>query len=91
MPLLITSFATFGVWEFLIVAIPWIRTTPAWIQPLLVLAISGAISYPDWRVALASMGCVAILHVLVSSLGFSPAPAPVKVARRSNYQVPNLP
>lgn len=73
----------FGIWGSALSVVPW--TPPVWTHPLFVFGLSLALSWPDWRVALASTGAVGLLHTLV--LGREQAP--VVLPRRS--RVPNLP
>lgn len=80
--LVLVVLGLFGIWESALVISPW--TPPAWAQPVLVFGIGLALSWPDWRVALAATGAVGLLHTLVRE-----QVAPVTVTRRS--RIPNLP
>lgn len=89
---LLIAFATFTAWEWLLVALP--VAVPAWLQPLVVVAIAyGAqrVSEP-WLVAVAAAGAVALLHTFVRS-GVVEA-APLRLPRRhpsTGRRVPDLP
>jgi hypothetical protein len=78
----LVSFGLFGVWESALVISPW--TPPPWLQPVVVFGIALALSWPDWRVALAATGAVGLLHTMLRD----PGPEPVAV-RRS--RIPRLP
>lgn len=73
----------FGAWESALTISPW--TPPTWSQPLLVFAVSLALSWPDWRVALACTGAVGLLHTLALGREVPPMVLP----RRT--RIPNLP
>lgn len=88
LPLLIATLAVFGIWEFLLVVVPW--TIPPWLQPILVYAAALAFCWPDWRLALAVMGGVGICHVLVRNVGGTAMPAPSQVVQRPS-RLPKLP
>lgn len=89
MTLLIAILAVFGIWEFLLVAIPW--TLPPWLQSVVVYGISLAFCWPDWRLAAAVCGGVGLCHVFLRSLGSNDPPQQVVVRRQRGSNVPPLP
>jgi hypothetical protein len=89
---LLIAFATFTAWEWVLVALPF--AVPAWLQPVVVVAIAyGAQRLNEsWLVAVAAAGAVALLHTAVRS-GVVEAP-PLRLPRRhpsTGRRVPDLP
>lgn len=88
MILLLSTLAIFFVWETALSVVPW--TIPAWLQPVLVYGATLAFVWPDWRLALAVSGAVALLHILVVNRDSSPGPQVLR-RPRGNTRLPNLP
>jgi hypothetical protein len=89
---LLIALAAFTAWEWLLVTLPF--AVPAWLQPVLVVAIAyGAQRLNErWLVAVAAAGLVALLHTFVRS-GVVEAP-PLRLPRRhpsTGRRVPDLP
>lgn len=70
--LILASLATFGIWESVNSVSPW--SIPSWLHPAAVYGIALFFTWPDYRLAFAAMGVVAILHVVTTAV--IPAPAP---------------
>lgn len=86
--LVVLVMGVFFVWEFALEAVP--LTLPPWLQPLLVFGAALALSWPDWKTALAVGGGVALLHVWVRGRQDAPLP-PTPLTRKTVQRVPDLP
>ena len=64
MILIIAVLAIFFVWETVLSVVPW--NVPPWLQPVLVYGAALAFCWPDWRLAMAVSGGVALLHVFLT-------------------------
>ena len=89
MTLLLSTLAIFFVWETALSVVPW--TIPAWLQPVLVYGATVAFVWPDWRLAMAVAGAVAIIHILVVNRDSSHGTPQVLRRPRGNSRLPNLP
>jgi hypothetical protein len=87
--LLLSTLAIFFVWETVLSVVPW--TIPAWLQPVLVYGATLAYVWPDWRLALAVAGAVALLHILTVSRGAASGTPQVLRRPRGTSRLPNLP
>jgi hypothetical protein len=88
--LLWAALAVFFVWETVVSVAPW--TIWPWLQPVLVYGAALAYAWPDWRLALATSGGVALLHLLSISRG-GPSRGSAQMVQRPGRapRVPNLP
>lgn len=91
MILVVTVLAVFFAWETALSVVPW--TIPAWLQPVLVYGAALALAWPDWRLALAASGGVALLHILTVRERPAPIPKAVTELQRPTRtsRLPNLP
>jgi hypothetical protein len=88
---LLASLATFGIWESVNSVSPW--TIPSWLHPVAVYGIALFFTYPDWRIAFAVMGSVAILHVVTTALipAKTEVQTPRSLAQPQRGSLPPLP
>ena len=63
--LILASLATFGIWESVNSVSPW--SIPSWLHPVAVYGIALFFTRPDWELAFAVVGAVAILHVITTA------------------------
>ena len=86
--LLVGTLAVIWAWEALRVISPW--SLPAWVQPLIVLAIAAAITWPDWRLSMAAAGAAGVVNALVRESGSS-GPEVVRLRAGIGQRIPALP
>lgn len=86
--LLTATLAALWGWEALRVICPW--SLPSQLQPLIVLAISAALCWPDWHLAMAVAGATGVLHATLTDK-FADTKPSVSIRRGVGGRVPPLP
>lgn len=84
--LLIAALAVFWGWETILSLSPW--SIPPIIQPVIVFVAAFALVSPQWQMAAAVSGAVALLHSLVRT---SSAPEPQAIRLPLRNRVPRIP
>jgi cobalamin biosynthesis protein CobD/CbiB len=80
--LVVVVLAVYWAWATLRDLIPW--SLPEWAHPALVIGGTVALTYPDWRLAMAGAGGVLLLHLVAGRLLASrpPEPSPMRLPTR---------